>query len=200
LDFRAGLGFEGRSAQADDVDSREQIKKLGHREWWDVFVELRPSGDHGALSDANELMEHRTSPQNGPVAHLRIAAEKAVVHDNDFVANLHIVPEMASHHEETLIADTRHSAFLRAAMDRHIFTDAVVIADHHRAFDLRRVGVILRRGTDNSAVANGVAFSEGGVALDDRMGLDHATRADLNAGTNYRAGTDFDIFAQTGFG
>jgi hypothetical protein len=32
------------------------------------------------------------------------------------------------------------------------------------------------------------------------MRLDHATRADLNAGSDDSAGTDFDIFAETGFG
>ena len=146
------------------------------------------------------LLKHRASAQNGAIAYLHISSEQAVVHDHDFVSDLRIVSEMASHHEETFVSHACHGAFFCAAMDRYIFADAVVIADDDRAFDLGRVGVVLRRSAYDSAVAHGVVFAQCRIAFDDRMGLDHAIRTDHNAGSDDGSGTDFDIFAQTGFG
>ena len=62
-------------------------------------------------------------------------------------------------------------------MDGYVFPDAVVVSDDDFAFDVRRVGEILWRCTQNGPVADGVVVTECDFSVQNGIGLDRASRA-----------------------
>ncbi len=101
MDVVAG---EPAAAHADDVEPL-QHGALADREAERNDVGRHPAhaGDHGALADADELMDRGRSTEHHAVAERDMAAENGVVGEDHIVADVAVVPDMRPDHEEAAV-------------------------------------------------------------------------------------------------
>ena len=84
-------------------------------------------------------------------------------------------------------------------MDGHVFAKRIAVSDAHFTRHRLAESEILRRCADNSAVADKVLRAEDGRALQNCVGLNHASRAKPDSFSDHCVRADLDVFGQFRF-
>ena len=82
--------------------------------------------------------------------------------------------EVSPGHQHVVIADACGRTLGRSPMDGDIFPEDIVIADNHLALRLGVVAEILRRGSDDSTIADQIPRAQLDMIREDGVGLDGA--------------------------
>ena len=193
------------------VGDRGGEKQLGHDDR-DPHPLFRKSQRDGEPPDAHVLMEDAAATDEDAIFHDDVAAEHRVIRDDDVAAEPDIVAEVHAGHEKTGVADDGGAAFRRAAMNRRVFADAVVLADADVALRGFFEGEILRVAADDRAVADLIALAHFHMRADDGVSFDtvklkiRPIREDLEYGgsrlntTATLSGARISIVIDVGFG
>src|SRR5256714_13295770 len=160
---------------------------------------LRQVGAHageGVRADVHELVHERRGAEDRPVAHGNVAGELAGVGEDGVAADLAVVREVDVGHDPVVVADARHSRIeRRAAGDRHVLADGIVVADLHRGV-LAGVFLVLRRRTERGEMENAVAAADTDAPVQHHVGADPCALADLDLRADHAVGADADAFAK----
>ena len=198
LDLETGLGTHPGTLETDGIDTSHHTGAVGGYIRGDVFRESLPSPYHAKLADSQKLVKHRASSEHRTILNFDIAGKQAVVGNDHLIGDRGIVAEMNPHHQKVLIADARYRSFLGTAMNRHVFTDDIVIAYHDFAVGARLEVVILRVGPQNSPIADGIARPHPDMARDHGMCLNPTALTDDGTGFNDDTGSHFNISGKVG--
>ena len=153
--------------------------------------------DHGQTADATELVHGHGAGHERPVLDDDMAAKQGGVGEDAVVAHHHIVAEVRSRHHVIVVTDHRRHVGLQRAVDRHVFAEHVVVADHHAA-DLLRPGHVLRRPADHGVLAEFVVAAGADARLDVDARGDVAEIAEFHAGFDGGESPDRDSDPESG--
>ena len=125
-------------------------RRRRHRERQDILRDRRSAANIGMRADAHELMHRAERSHHRPLFDRHVAAQGGAIHQHGVIADHAIVPDVRVRHDQQVAAHLGQSAALhRAAIDRHVLANLVVIADLE-ARRLAFVGDILRRHADGA--------------------------------------------------
>jgi hypothetical protein len=122
-----------------------------------------------------------------------MAAQQGVVGNDDVAAEMNIVAEVAAGHEVIVIAHGSGPAGGGGAVDGAELADRIAVSDDDIPRMIRGMCQMLCRGADDGAVANPIIRPEPDGADEDRVRLDHATRADLGGAFDANVWADLGI-------
>jgi hypothetical protein len=108
------------------------------------------------------------------------------------------VPDVHAHHEKILIPNFCRAPFRRAAVNSAVFTNQIFIADFDLASCFFRKANILRGTSDNRAVPDSIASTDGYFPFHHDISADHAIVPDGNGATNNAVRTDLNVRANLG--
>jgi hypothetical protein len=132
---------------------------------------------------------------DGAVADFDMAGEQGAVNDYDMVPDPAIVGDMAVDHEEIVVADNRGGVFAIAPVNRHAFSENIVIPDQCVGFFIV-IPDILGGLTDDGVGKDPVVFAQGCPTAD--VGAVHqaGSGTDGNIRVDEDMGADFDVVGQ----
>ena len=137
------LGRMAAPPQADDVQPDDAATlPVEQHERRNVLDDAGMPAHHGEAANSAELV-HRDGPRDeGTIRHRHVAAEHRSIGEDGVVANRAVVAEMPACHDVITAADRRRGLRLERPMDRDVFAEHVVIADHDPPNVLGTAGVL----------------------------------------------------------
>jgi hypothetical protein len=139
-------------------------------------------------------VKDRAPSEYSSILNLNIAGQQAVISNDDTVADRGIVTEMDAYHEEIIVTNLCHAPLLGTAMDRHVFTDDIVITDEHLTLGAGLEIIILRVSTQDGSIPYGIPCTHLDMSRDYSMSLDptpftdHCPRLNDNPWANLHIG------------
>lgn len=100
FDHGSLLSREALAAQSDDIQSSDAIGAHGRTEVRDVFAKASVPLDDTGITDAQELMKHSATPDEGVVTEMNMTGQHAGIGQDVAIPELHIVSKVNSYHEE----------------------------------------------------------------------------------------------------
>lgn len=144
-----------------------------------VAADAAASLYHGATAYARSCIGDNVRREYHRVINRAIAGYLRAVTEHALVGNLGVVRYMNTLHEEVLVAYDGLSAAVRRAVDYHVFTDDIVVADYqYRSVAL--VVEILRLGAEHGVLVYLVATPHAGAVHYADVRVDNAVVANLN--------------------
>src|SRR4029077_11304764 len=159
----------------------------------DVLRNEAAHAGEGMRADAHELVHQGGGAEDHPVFHDDVTGKLGAVGEDRLVADLAVVREVDVGHDPVFVADARDAGVLhRAAVDRHVLADGVVVADLD-AGGLALVFLVLRRRANGGEVEDAVAPPDAHAAVDHHVGADPAALPDLGVRADDRVRADLDV-------
>ncbi|MNI13492.1 hypothetical protein D3C73_667220 [compost metagenome] len=129
---------------------------------------------------------------------MHMARQCGVVHQDAVVANHAVVADVGIGHDQVVIAQGRFRTILDGAtVDRHAFTDDVVITNHQAGF-LALVLQVRRVLTHRGKLVDAIVLADSGRALEDHVRPDDCPLADFHTCADDRPRADLDTVSQDG--
>ncbi|MNC05431.1 hypothetical protein D3C75_529030 [compost metagenome] len=129
---------------------------------------------------------------------MHMARQCGVVHQDAVVANHAVVADVGIGHDQVVIAQGRFRTILDGAtVDRHAFTDDVVITNHQAGF-LALVLQVRRVLTHRGKLVDAIVLADSGRALEDHVRPDDCPLADFHTCADDRPRADLDAVSQNG--
>ena len=114
------------TAEADNVQSGDTIGTHGRTEVGDIFAKAAVALNHTGVTDADELMKHGSTTDEGVAADMDVASQHAAIGQDIFTPQLHVVGEVDTNHDEVSVAQGSGAAGLAATMDRDVLTNDIL--------------------------------------------------------------------------
>ena len=149
---------------------------------------------HGALSHPDARIGDDAGGEDGPVENQAVACYLRAVAEDAVVANLGVVRHVHALHEEVVVAYHGLSAGVCGAVDDHILTDDVVVADDELTLLPPEIEV-LRQCSDDGALVNLVALAHTGAVEDAGEGEDNTSVANLHVALYIDKGENLAVVA-----
>ena len=125
LDRGALFRRETLTAQTNHIQSGDAIGAHGHAEVRDVLAKTAIALNHTRVANANKLVKHGSSTDEGIVPEMDVTSQDAMVGQDVFVPELHIMREMNTDHEEVPFPQPRGAAGRAAAMNGDVLADHI---------------------------------------------------------------------------
>src|SRR5690606_12551924 len=192
-----GLGTETPTAHAFEIHAARRCRIAKHRNKGRYI--LADSGAHAGKAEGADmavLVHQRIAGKDRPIADMHVTGKRRVVDQNAVVGNDAVMANMCIGHDQVVITDGGFSTVLHGApVDGHPFPDHVVIADHQTrrltlVFEIRRILTYRRKLVD------AVVSTYTSRPLDDYVGCNHRTLADLDVRADDRPGSDLNVVGQ----
>jgi hypothetical protein len=148
-------------AQAHDVEpynaARLAVEKHVGRH---ILNHAGMAAHHSQPSDSAELMNGYGARDKSPILDRDVTAEQGSIGKNAVIGHHDVVAKVDAGHHVIVIAYGCNAFGLHGTVDRGMFAEDVVIADHDPA-DFSRPGDMLRRTTDHDMLAKLVVTTGG---------------------------------------
>ena len=186
--------------QADDVQPDDAAAlPVEQHERRNILDDAGMPAHHGEAANAAELV-HRDGPRDkGTIRHRHVTTEHRSIGEDGVVADRAVVAEMPAGHDVIAAADCCRVLRLERPMDRDIFAENVVVADHDPPDVLGTAGM-LWGPADDGMLAEFVVHARLHARLQDNARRDHAVVAEFNVGLHAGKGPDAHTDAQPGLG
>ena len=145
----------------------------------DVFVDLRTALYHHMIADVRELVNERTTSDDGEIFHLHFTRQLGGVGHDDVIMQDTIVRHMTVRHDEVVVSDDGFSLGGCSAMDGDELPEYAVVADNGEGL-LAAVFEILRYGADDGGGEDMTVVTEDDVVVDVCEGVDGDVLAELS--------------------
>lgn len=186
---------ETTALQADEVQPAGHARIPIHdHERRHILCDLRQTADDGVHADPAELVEARHRGKDRVVLHHHMPGDAGRVRHDDVVAELAVVRHVGVAEEKIVVADAGRRLRHRAAMDRRVFPEHIVVADL-QVSRLPEVFEILRLHPDGRERKELIVPADLRVAFHHHMGVQHAVIPDLHIRPDHAIRTDADIVA-----
>src|SRR2546430_15208527 len=143
-------------------------------------------------------MEDAAATEKGLIVHRHISAEQHIVRNDHLVADNAVVSEMRVDHEKIFMTDLGRAVCGRSTMYRTMLADDVAFADFHATWRGWRKTNVLRLTSNNCAVPDSIAPSQGYFPFNHDICADHAIVSDGNGATDNAVRTDLNVRANLG--
>src|SRR5262245_19602450 len=133
------------------------------------------------------------------VADFHITAQQSAIGKDDMVPELAVMADVGSRHEKIMVADRGCRRWGSGAMDLHVLTKNIMVANMQEGLRAR-VGLVLRRTAQHSTWMDFVVFAD--IRPAGEAGVRHHAGAtfDSNAPFDNNVRTDLDVAVDLGFG
>lgn len=195
-------GREAGAPQSDTVEGTHRVGTVHDTKRRDVAAGAAQSTQQGQPPDMHELVHHAVRRHKHLILNLYISTQRGTIRDDHLIAHLAIMPHMGVVHEISVVADERRGPGLRAAVNLHVLSEDVPVADAQITLDMGVECEILRRITQNGAGMNHILgpdlcpAGQRDVRQDTRAWtdtyrpLDDDVRTDIGAGIDFRQRMD----------
>src|SRR5712671_1455080 len=200
LDHRLLFGAVAVARQADHVDADQPGAVALHQsERRRVVRHHRAGADHRQLADARELVHADHRAEDRAVADQGVAGDHRAVGQHAMVADRRVVADVTADQEQIVVADPGGAVpERRAAVDRHVFADAVAVADPQHAFGFALDLLVLRRLAEHGEREDLAVGADRGVALYRHVRMQPRAGTESHSATDDTVRADVDLVGQDG--
>src|SRR5436305_6898798 len=190
---------ETAALEADDVEAAEAgalADRRGERDH--IGGHAGEPADEGVGTDPAMLLDRGKPAEDRVLADLAMAAERRMVDHQNIVGDDAIMRHMGADHQEAFVPDDGAAAATGgAAVDRGIFADDAIAADHDRG-RLVAIAGVLRLAADRGEREYPAARTDFGSSADAGMRMNDSAGAEHDVGTDHGIGADPNAFAEAG--
>ena len=141
-------------------------------------------------------MKSRAAADERLIVDAHVTGKQAIVRNDHSISQRTIMAEVRADHEKIPIAEDGRAPLSAAAMDRAVLANHIAIPKFECAFRCRIKGQILRRRSEDRAVADKIPRAHLHRPFNDDVRLDDAFFSDNRSRADDRIGADLHFSAE----